>query len=109
PTLLLLAAFLVDVHPYRSFYRVRPPDGDAAYRQAADNLAAVGSDFRVATAQFGDPRLSSSLLKSGFELSVGWPHPIAARDAWRLTGEAIIGPPFYREKALGLSATAYMA
>ncbi|MGH9278312.1 MAG: YfhO family protein [Acidimicrobiales bacterium] len=105
----LLVAFLVDIVPYRSFYRARPPDGEAAYQQAAATLASVGTDFRVAVPLFGDPRLSRSLVENGIELSVGWPHPIAAHDAWRLTGEPMISPPFYREQALGLAATAYIA
>lgn len=107
--LALVAAFFVDVHPYRSFYRTRPPDDAAAYRQAAASLQAVGSDFRVIAPQFGDPRVISSLLTTGSDVSSGWPHPIAGRQAWRLTGEALIAPPSYREAALGLSATAYTA
>ncbi|MDQ3979819.1 MAG: YfhO family protein, partial [Actinomycetota bacterium] len=106
---LLVGAFLVDIAPYRSFYRVRPPEDDGAYAQAAETLRAVGSDFRVATGKFGDPRLIDSLLGAGQDLSVGWPHPIAGRQLWRLTGETIITPPGYREAALALSATAYFA
>ncbi|MFP5318283.1 MAG: YfhO family protein [Acidimicrobiia bacterium] len=107
--LLLLGAFLVDIHPYRTFYRVGPPEDDAAYRQVAASLAAVGGDFRVATPLFGDARQVDSLQGTGVDLSVGWPHPLASRQAWRLTGEAVIAPPSYREAALGLAATAYMA
>jgi hypothetical protein len=107
--LLLVAAFLVDVAPYRSFYWVRPPDDAAAYAQAADSLRAVDRDFRVATPKFGDARLIESLLGAGQDLSVGWPHPIASRQLWRLTGETIVTPAGYREAALALSATAYVA
>jgi len=107
--LVLVGAFLVDIHPYRSFYRVGPPADDAAYRQVAANLAAVGGDFRVATPLFGDARHVDSLQGAGVDLSVGWPHPLASKQAWRLTGEAVIAPPSYRESALGLAATAYMA
>lgn len=108
-TAVLLVAFLVDIAPYRSFYRARPSDGAEAYQRAASNLAAVGDDFRVGVPMFGDPRLSRSLLDKGVALSTGWPHPIAGRNAWRLTGEPMIAPPFYREQALGLAGTAYLA
>jgi hypothetical protein len=107
--LALLGAFLIDVHPYQSFYRVHPPDREAAYEQMARSLAEVGGDFRIATAQFGDPGLAASLLDAGHDLSVGWPHPIAGKQVWRLTGEAMISPPGYKEAALALSATAYLA
>jgi len=107
--LALLGLFFVDIHPYRSFYRVSPPADQAAYQQATDTLNAVGADFRVATPLFGDPRLTAALLRTGYDLSVGWPHPIASKQVWRVTGEAMISPPVYREEALGLSGTAYFA
>jgi hypothetical protein len=107
--LAVAAAFLVDIHPYRSFYRVDGPDDRAAYAQARRSLEAVGSDFRVATPHFGDPRQVQSLLGTGFDLSVGWPHPTASKQVWRLTAEPLIAPEGYRQVALGLSSTAYVA
>jgi hypothetical protein len=107
--LVLLGAFAVDIHPYRSFYRAARPDDVEAYRQVAATLAAVGGDLRVATPTFGDARHVDALQGAGAELAVGWPHPLASRQAWRLTGEAVIAPPSYREAALGLASTGYMA
>ena len=103
----IAGAFLVDIAPYRSYYFLRPPDGSAAYRRAAETLQAVGGQFRVANVSFGDPRPAYELVAVGQKLSVGWPHPIASRQAWRLTGEAFFTPVAYRDRALGLSGTAY--
>jgi hypothetical protein len=106
--LALAGAFLVDIRPYRSFYRVREPHSSAAYRQAAESLAAAGDTSRVAIDRL-DPRSAAALLDSGHELSVGWPHPVASGQLWRLTIEPYLSPPDYRDAALGLSATGYLA
>lgn len=107
--LAVVGAFLVDVAPYRSYYHLHPPDGTAAYAQAAETLKAAGGEFRVAPIGFGDPRPVSALLESGQLLSVGWPHPLASKRAWRLTVEALASPGSYRDAALGLSGTAYLS
>jgi hypothetical protein len=104
----VLGLFLVDIAPYRTYYRLRPPEGDAAYARAAETLASAGPGFRVAPVSFGDPRPSSELLERGQDLSVGWPHPMASAQLWRLTAETFIAPPSWREAAFGLSGTAYL-
>jgi len=104
--LLVVAAFMLDIAPYRSYYRMRPPD-TAAYEQALSGLAEVGGSFRVGTLLFGDPRPVDELAKRGRLLSVGWPHPMASKRVYRLAGEPFIAPLFYRNHALGLSGTAY--
>ncbi len=101
-------AFVVDVLPYRSFYRLNPPADDAAYRQMTDSLAAVGGDARIATGSI-DPRSVTAVMDTGRHLSVGWPHPLAGVHNWRLSGEAYVAPFGYREAAYGLSSTGYLA
>ncbi len=108
--LALAGAFLVDIDAYRSYYRLRPPDSVAASADAARRLAAEGDDFRVAAYSFGDPRLIESLLAADQELSVGWPHPLAGKDLWSLTGSAVASlSRGYRDSALALSSTAFLA
>ncbi len=101
-------AFVVDVLPYRSFYRLNPPADDAAYQQMSDSLAAVGGDARMATGSI-DPRSITAVMDTGRHLSVGWPHPLAGVHNWRLSGEAYVAPFGYREAAYGLSSTGYLA
>ena len=109
--LALLGAFVVDVHPYRTYYRVRGTDATAAYRQISDSLADDGGDARVATVAFGNPQSVEGFFMTGREQSVGWPHPLASKNVWRLTAEVIAGnsPNGYKATALGLSGTAYVA
>ncbi|MFN2607049.1 MAG: hypothetical protein ABR511_04000 [Acidimicrobiales bacterium] len=106
--LAVAGAFLVDASPYRSFYRVHPPPSGAAYRQASASLAAAGGNFRIAGSL--DPSSVNGMLSTGHEVTVGWPHPVASKDVWRLTFEALAAtPPGFRDAALGLSGTAYLA
>ncbi|MGQ0743371.1 MAG: hypothetical protein ACT4OS_03335 [Acidimicrobiales bacterium] len=108
--LILAGLFVVDIDAYRSYYRLRPPASSDAADRAAATLAAEGDDFRVAVGSFGDPRLVESLLVRGQQLSVGWPHPLAGKDLWTLTGAAVASlAPGYRQAALGLSSTAFLA
>lgn len=101
------AAVMADVWPYRSFYRLKPPPSAAAYRQAETTLAQRPMGARIAIGSV-DPRIVSTLLDKGAELSSGWPHPVAGVQVWRLTVGALLGgPPGYSNRALGLSATAY--
>jgi hypothetical protein len=104
----IAVAFVVDVLPYRSFYRLNPPADDAAYQQMADSLASVGGDARIATGTI-DPRSITAVMDTGRALSVGWPHPLAGVHNWRLSGEAYVAPFGYREAAYGLSSTGYLA
>ncbi len=104
--LAVLGVFLVDVWPYRSYYRIGPPATAAAYREVATNLAPRPGDFRVAPTEV-EPIAVDSLLDAGRPLSVGWPHAVAGTQVWRLTGEALLAPGFYRDRTLGLSATAF--
>jgi len=108
--LALAGLFLVDIHAYRSYYELRPPASAAAAAAANERLAAEGHDFRVAAYSFGDPRLVESLLAGGQELSVGWPHPLAGKDLWTVTGSAMASlSRGYRDSALALSSTAFLA
>jgi hypothetical protein len=108
--LAVAGAFLVDVHPYRSYYRLEPPESETAYRQASSRLAAFPQHMRVATPYFGDPSSVANFLRNGIDTSVGWPQPQASPNMWRLTGEILaVGPPGFRNRALGLSATAFVA
>ena len=106
--LALAGAFLVDVGPYRSFYRLQAPADDAAYARFARELANDSRDVRLGTDFYGDPRLDVSMLSTGRLLSVGWPHPMAGRNLWQVTAEGMTGPMGYRQAALGLSGTGYM-
>jgi len=102
------AAFLLDVLPYRSFYRLNPPTDEVAYQQMTASLAAVGGDARISTGTI-DPRSITAVMATGRRLSVGWPHPLAGVHNWRLSGEAYVAPFGYREAAYGLSSTGYLA
>ena len=104
----IAVAFMVDVLPYRSFYRLNPPADDAAYAQMTESLKSVGGDARVATGTI-DPRSIIAVMDTGRHLSVGWPHPLAGVHNWRLSGEAYVAPFGYREASYGLSSTGYLA
>ena len=104
----VLLAFFVDILPYRSYYTVRAPESDAAYQRMSDALAAAGDESRLTTGRL-DPRSVAGLVKSGRELSVGWPHPVGGRELWRLTGETYVAPFGLREAAWGLTGTGYLA
>lgn len=104
--LAVVGAFLVDVWPYRSYYRIRPPASAGAYREVAARLADTPGDYRVAPTQI-EPTAVDSLLDAGHPLSVGWPHFVAGEQMWRLTAEPFLTPNAYRERAYGLSATAF--
>lgn len=97
----LLGAAIVDVWPYRDFYRTRPPAGVPAYAAAFGQLPPTG---RLITEQFGDPRIVDDLYRSGHLLATGWPHPLAGRDVWPLVvtpQEA--APSGYRDQAASLA------
>ena len=100
--------FVLDIAPYRDYYRLRPPDATGAYRRATQVLAEGGGTFRVANDAFGDARTVDELVAAGHEVSVGWPHPIASKQVWRVTGAAFATPLGFRDAALGLSGTSYI-
>ena len=104
--LAVVGVFLVDVWPSRSYYRVRPPATEAAYREVANNLATVPGNARIAPLQI-EPSAVDSLLDTGRPLTVGWPHDAAGKQTWRLTAEPILTPNGFRERAYGLSSTAF--
>ena len=106
--LAVAAAFLVDVAPYRSFYRVHPPASGGAYAQVSGTLAADGGEGRVALGRI-DPRSVSSMVDTDRDLSVGWPFSVASKQVWRLAGEPYVSPPGYREATYGLTGTRYLA
>lgn len=108
--LAVAAAFLVDVSPYRSYYKLDSPLAGSAYDDVQARMALSGTDIRVATPYYGDPRPVANLLAAGVDLSIGWPQPQASPNGWRLTADAMgASPPGFRTAALGLSATAFLA
>ncbi len=104
--LAVVGAFLVDIWPQRSYYRIRPPATAGAYRQVVARLAEVPGDYRVAPTQV-EATAVDSLLDTGHPLTIGWPHFVAGKQMWRLTAEAFLTPNAYRERAWGLSATSF--
>ncbi|HWI05086.1 MAG TPA: YfhO family protein, partial [Acidimicrobiales bacterium] len=102
----IVGVFLVDVWPYRSYYRVRPPASAAVYREVQARLAGEEGDFRVAPTQLV-PGPVAALLDTERALTIGWPHFVASGQVWRLTAEPFNAPSAYRERAYGLSATRY--
>jgi hypothetical protein len=108
--LAVVAAFLVDIAPYRTYYQQDPIDGRQLYEAVREKMAATGPDLRIATPFYGDPRPVANLLSAGAAVSVGWPQPQATPNMWRLTAEAMAAsPPGFRNAALGLSATSFVA
>jgi hypothetical protein len=103
----VIGVFLVDAHPYRSYYGARRLDA-STYDAVLPTLAAAGHTSRVATDRYAVPEDVTPLLDAGVQLSVGWPHPVAAKDLWPLTVKALTGPVGYRDRALGLSSTRYV-
>lgn len=104
--MVVAGVFLVDVAPYRSYYRLRQPGTTATYREKLRALGAESNHFRLATQAFGDPSRVASLVEEGRLVSIGWPHPVAGKNLWTVTGKALVGPPLgYRQAALGLSST----
>lgn len=103
----VIGVFLVDLHPYRSYYQAARAD-PSAYGQVMGTLAAARGTTRVATDRHDVPEDVSALVDAGIQLSVGWPHPLAAKDLWPLTVKALTGPVGYRDHALGLSSTRYV-
>jgi len=105
--LAVAGAFLVDIHPYRSYYRLQVPDFDAAQSQIVEALSGQPGERRIAT--LGDPGMIDAILRAREQVSIGWPHPLAGKDLWTVTGQALVSSPVgYRDSALGLSATAYL-
>lgn len=104
----LVALALVDVWPYRAFYRTRPAADARAYAHAANRPPADGG--RVITTQFGDPRIVLDLYRSGHPQTTGWPHPVAQHVLWDL----VVTPPLaapngYRDAAAALAGSRYQA
>ncbi|MDQ3898581.1 MAG: hypothetical protein M3326_15275, partial [Actinomycetota bacterium] len=104
--LAVAGAFLADVWPYRSYYRAQPPPSAAAYRQVTAALAGERGDFRLAPTELV-PGPVDALLDTERPLTIGWPHFVASRQVWRLTAVPFFTPSAYRDRAYGLSATAY--
>lgn len=92
----LAAAFLVDVWPYQSFYGAQA----AAASTVRDPAAA-----RVALPTI-DPAGVSTVVGRGGEAVDGWPLQSGGRQLSRLAVEAGVGPPGYRDAALGLAGAA---
>jgi hypothetical protein len=103
--LVLAGVFAVDIHSYRSYYRSQPPDPTDAFAKIADPYNSGASGNRLSATQWGDPSVVNTLVRAGAELSTGWPHPVAAKDVWRVTAEIVGSPGGYRDRALALSAT----
>ena len=106
--LAVAGAFLVDIHPYRSFYEVRPPLRETAYQDVEPRLLDLAGGGRVAIGSFGDPDSVTHLLQTGREITTGWPHPVAGRELFRVNGEALFAPAGYRDAALALSGTSLL-
>jgi hypothetical protein len=88
----VVGAVAVDVRPYRSLYRLSPPAvTTSGYPRAARWLTQREGSFRVGVSSWGDPRGTDALVSSGLQLATGWPHPLAARDLFRLTAAPWIG------------------
>ena len=105
--LALAVGVVVDGWPYRTFYRLQGPADADAYKEVAATLRRGETGLRVATPV--DARPVSSLQRTGAHLALGWPHPMAGKQLWRLTLEAGLGPSGYALRALGLSGTGYLA
>ena len=103
----LALAVVADAWPYRSFYWLKTPQSADAYAASAADLATVAPGTRIATPS-QDPRTVDILLRQGNELSLGWPHPVAYSQLWRLTIGALVVPEGYGHAALSLSSTAYI-
>lgn len=106
--LAVLGLFVMDAHPYRSYYEVDPPGREVAYADLEERLDAIGVNDRLGLGSYGDPGAVDHLLQTGRELATGWPHPLAARDLWRLNGESFFGPTGFRDAALGLSGVSQL-
>ena len=104
--LAVIGLFLVDVWPHRSYYQVEPPAAEAAYRLVAEAVAERREDVRVAPTEVL-PGPVNALRETERPLTIGWPHFVAGKQIWRLTVEPFLTPYAYRERAYGLSATAY--
>lgn len=105
-SLALAGLFLVDLHSYRSYYEVYPPDISNAYARLARSLEGGPAGQRVATLQFGNPAIPQALIGAGLDQSTGWPHPIASKDVWNVTAQVLVSVDGYKDRALALSATA---
>jgi hypothetical protein len=104
--LAIVAIFLVDIWPYRTYYRIRPPATAAAYGQLASALSSAPGQFRLAPTKI-EPTSAASVLDTGHDLTTGWPHFVASKQVWRLTAEPFLMPDAYRERAYALSSTAF--
>lgn len=99
---------LVDVHPYREAYRI------ALDQEQLDSFDAVAAwlgehgDGRVGTQSFGQPLLVEALLASGRPAAVGWPHPIAARGVWAVTGRLEHAEPEHARRGQGLAGATHL-
>ncbi len=105
-SIVVISLFLIDIMPIRSLYFLHPPDTSQADARVAASLAATSDDYRVWSPI--DPRTVDAVLRTGRDLSSGWPHPLASPDVLHLSYESAFTPPGYRDAALGLSATGYI-
>ena len=101
------SAVLIDAWPIRSLYWLQSPPDAAAYRQASATLATRPPGSRVAPLSL-DSRPMASVLRTGADLSMGWPHPVAGAQIWNLTAESVQAPVPYALRALGLSSTSFI-
>lgn len=100
----LVAVAVVDLWPYRTFYRTRPPADAAPYAAALARIPRDGG--RVVTEQFGDPRIVENIYRAGLPQSSGWPHPVSQRQLWDLVvTPQSSAPPGYRDTASALAGT----
>lgn len=106
-TLVVLVAFLVDIWPTASFYRVEPRS-TSTYSHVPPQLRAEKSHARAAASAYADSRISAALVDDGWETATGWPHPLAGKQIWRLTAGIWTAPPGFRNRALGLAGVSVL-
>ena len=105
--LVVAGAVVVDAWPFRSFYRLKSPADAAAYERAATTLADRPPGSRLSPDSL-EPRIMTALMRTGADLTLGWPHPVAGSQVWRLTVDALLAPSGYAYGALGVSGTSYL-
>lgn len=100
---------LADLHPYRAAYRVDVAvPGTSPLETVAGWLGDRDTVRRAGTQSFGQPLLVEALLASGRELAVGWPHPIAAKGIWPLTGRLEHAEPEHARRGQGVAGATHL-
>ena len=99
----MLVAFLVDVWPAASFYRVDRRSTES-YQSIPPQLRRAQASGRAATPAYPDSRLTAALIDDGWDLSTGWPHPVAGKQLWRLTAGSWSAPLWFRDSRWGWRA-----